>query len=346
MPSDDGYGAIEARWGFIIPEDYRRMELAGFFDHKSPHYISLSDVEWLRLADISSRGPMGLEIDGLVPFAMEGGGSTWSWMRDQTIDGLTPIAHCPRDDERAEIFAPDFTSALYRLILQDLRGTWLIGDDDIQTPADATLRFRRYVRELEPFFKPHWTARLNELLKRPFQKMDDGYTGVMRGPELRAILAELNFKELGLQFYHYTQDKDDEQALPGHLSGYFRSYRIFASQFTPADIFSREALLALSLSEPLPVVDPLSPRDKFTLTKDSDSAPTPIFFHYFPTTYFDRTRLKPLNLISPATVSVTVPVESTQFFLDYLAAIEPRRAFYIYRDDEFIPVRTFLNTAA
>ena len=337
----DSYPAIQSRWNFAVPEEYRRMQQSGFFDHTHPHYIELSDVEWFALDHIAGYKPMDFQIAGLVPFAMEASASTWTWMRNKPIHGQTRIAHCPHDEGIAEVFAPDFNSCVYRLILQDLRSTWLIGNhNDIATPDDATRAFRRYARDLEPYFNPKWTARLDELLKRPFREMPDTCIGLMGGPELQSILAEdLDFEELDLQFYHYELD---ENPMSKHLSGYFRSYQIFASHFTPAEVLDPAKLHSLNLAEPVPVIGPQSPCTRFTLNRDFGGTATPIYFYYYPTTSFNPAKLRPFNLVSPACISVKVPIESTTFFLDYLRAIEDRRAFYIFVGEELIPLQTFL----
>ncbi len=139
----DQYEQVEQKYGLVLPEAYRSMCAAGWFDVKSDNYFWLYDAEWVPLTEILNYQPEEYHKPGFVPFASEGDGSHWCWW---------PSAHpetvvlCPRDCGEGEFYAPSFTGFLYRRLL----------DYASYVPLEEEQEARQYLRD--------WSARLSTYL--------------------------------------------------------------------------------------------------------------------------------------------------------------------------------------
>ncbi|MHC5068780.1 MAG: hypothetical protein ACYTF0_09360, partial [Planctomycetota bacterium] len=115
--------------------------------------------------------------------------------------GPAPIVYCPDEDEVAHFCAPDFTSWLYRLMLEELACTGLTEHIDVRQSRDV---LAAYSQALSDSFHPAWNDRLDNLLARPYRIDANDYHGVLDENELRAILSEdLAWPRLDEEFEHY-----------------------------------------------------------------------------------------------------------------------------------------------
>jgi hypothetical protein len=109
-----------------------------------PDYIWLPDVEWLSLEDIRDyQFPKYLNVQILLlPFAEDAAGSPYCFMIGRS-DGM-PVIWCASDCPKTEIYAPDFSAAVFRSLLgqatQWLDLEWLESERKIARNSITQLR--------------------------------------------------------------------------------------------------------------------------------------------------------------------------------------------------------------
>lgn len=158
MKMNDLYASIEAKYGFAIPEEYRRMERLGWFDPKNRDtYLWIFETEWLRPEEILEYEPLEHYKPGFVPFAFDGGGSHWCWWPAEGV-----VVYCPHDYELGEVDAPDLLSSMYRRTLEYAAGGF---EQDEETEARAYLK--DWAERLNTFFPSAWISTLNEIAAAP-----------------------------------------------------------------------------------------------------------------------------------------------------------------------------------
>lgn len=161
------YRAIADRYGFSLPEDYRRLEARGLLQLTAPahasaftqpgSYLWLPDMEWLTPQAIADFKFEDYHLPGFVPFACTASGDHWCWQPARTDQHGTPVLCCPHDDYFATVYAPNFAAALYRQTLAVCH----------ETDLDAPAFLRRWAIDLANLLRPEWTARLQELAASP-----------------------------------------------------------------------------------------------------------------------------------------------------------------------------------
>jgi hypothetical protein len=161
------YKAIEDRYGFPVPDDYRRLDSRGLLTlsasaHASAFttlgsYLWLPDMEWYSLGDIAQFEFESYHKPGFVPFAFTAGGDHWCWQLDHTDERGTRVVCCHHDYELATVYAPNFAGALYRQTLA-------ISDE---TELDVPAFLCRWAADLADIFSPQWCEHLRELAQRP-----------------------------------------------------------------------------------------------------------------------------------------------------------------------------------
>lgn len=161
------YRAIADRYGFSLPEDYRRLEARGLLHlSKSAHasaftrpgsYLWLPDMEWLSLEAIAEFQFEAYCLPGFVPFAFTAGGDHWCWQPGYTSAHGTRVVYCPHDNFLATVYAPQFAGAVYRQALA------ICSETDLDAPAFL----RRWAADLSDLFPARWRTRLLELAESP-----------------------------------------------------------------------------------------------------------------------------------------------------------------------------------
>ena len=169
--SDALYNAIEARYRFVVPDEYRRLAARGLFTISTPahasvfyrpgSYLWLHDMEWYALQDIVDFKFQPYHLPGFVPFAFTAGGDCWCWQPTQTDRRGTRVLCCHHDYEFATVYAPNFHTAMYRQILDFCHSS---GDDG---DIDASAFLRRWATDLADVFPAPWCARLHQLAGAP-----------------------------------------------------------------------------------------------------------------------------------------------------------------------------------
>jgi hypothetical protein len=157
--------------GFHVPQVYAALFDAGRFDYWGVPYGSMSDAQrearyaerrrqvlWLDGIEWDlERSPAAIAaapeaedtLPGLVRFAGNGAGDSYSWYLPWQEGEEPPVLLCPHDLTVADYFAPDFARALERLWL--LHGAWHEGSPREHVLADL----RAWLDIIAPHLDPH-----------------------------------------------------------------------------------------------------------------------------------------------------------------------------------------------
>ena len=169
------YAAIEAKYGFAIPEDYRRMERDGFFDLKNDAtYLLIHEMEWLRPDEILAHKPADYHKPGFIPFAFTGGGDEWCW--------------CPAMDPKAVVSCPrrqlrHVRRPRLRLDLCAVRRCPSSNDSTPRPSFAATTPPARFTR-----YFPAWIESLCRLRRLPSSSLTKGNsTGPADAPRSHVV---------------------------------------------------------------------------------------------------------------------------------------------------------------
>jgi hypothetical protein len=172
----DVYAAIEAKHGFAIPAEYRRIVAAGYFDLRhpgkyydpanEPTYLWVPEAEWLLPQKILAHKPESFEKPGFVPFAFTGAGDHWCWWPSQDTGA---VVLCPHDEATGVFDAPSFLASIYRRFLDYALAD--IGEDE---EAEARRHFAHWASQLEGHFPQQWITTLTSLVTAPANRWQQG----------------------------------------------------------------------------------------------------------------------------------------------------------------------------
>jgi len=165
MSNEHLYTAISQRFGFSLPDEYRRLESRGLLTLTAPAhasqftkpgtYLWLNEMEWYSLEKIAEFKFWPDQLPGFVPFAFTGGGDDWCWQPEFTDSRGTRVVCCWHDSNMATVYAPDFASALFRQVIEFCSTT---DDDELDVPAFL----RRWAIDLAPIFPTRWCEQLRQ----------------------------------------------------------------------------------------------------------------------------------------------------------------------------------------
>lgn len=168
MSDEAIYSVIAQRYRFSLPAEYRQLESRGLLTLPGPAhaseftapgtYLWLNDMEWYPLNKIANFEFEPDCLPGFVPFAFTGAGDFWCWQPEFTDGNGTRVVCCYRDSYDARIYAPNFSSALFRQILE------FCNYDDHKDDARDFLR--RWAVDLAPIFSARWQELLHKLASR------------------------------------------------------------------------------------------------------------------------------------------------------------------------------------
>jgi hypothetical protein len=195
----DDYEIIEARYHFRFPPLYRELQVAGCFDYTRPEkYIEFTDHQWKSLQAIARHEFCEWQTftrTFFVPFSHSARRDEWGWRLDWITLEEPAIVFCERGPE-GKGFAPDFRAFLYRMLLEEFSGTWVV-----ERPEDdkGKAKIRRAVATICPHLPGAWVKRIDELSRQPW------YTD--KGGAIRAYpRAECNrIIEQDLAFHHLDE---------------------------------------------------------------------------------------------------------------------------------------------
>ena len=160
------YNQIEARYGFCIPEAYRRLEANGWlsWSEKNPDYLWLDDGEWLTPDQILNYKFQEYHKDGFIPFAFTGGGDLWCWHPGWNANGITPVVFCPRDSYDGNRYAPNFLGWVFRTIVEFASSAKCFSEE-----VEAKKHFARWRKDVAPLLPEAWAAVVRDLGQKPMR---------------------------------------------------------------------------------------------------------------------------------------------------------------------------------
>lgn len=197
----DTITSIRCRYGFDLPELYRKLLAKGHFAPKPwENYLNLHECEWLSLEEIAAYEFLDFQITsdgGFVPFGITARRDEYCWRIDWATEAEPPIVFCGRG-ESGFGYAPHFQGFLYRQALEEFAG---YGGPENEKGL-ATLQ--RTVGILAPYLASPWAGQLRELADRRFAEWKMGKRGevyLLAKDELEAVIAEqLPFSHLNERF--------------------------------------------------------------------------------------------------------------------------------------------------
>jgi hypothetical protein len=167
------YGIIEARYGFLLPDEYREMRRRGWIGGTyESDFLGPINAEWLSLEEIADYD-FGRDVkEGarppVVPFAMDGGHNPWCWFPARATDGGVPIAFCYFGDcSEARLDSPSFLGFCYRQLLD-----YLSQGDYVPKGGDPQY-IERWRNDWSTLFPPSWRQVLSEVTPTPSVEWDD-----------------------------------------------------------------------------------------------------------------------------------------------------------------------------
>ena len=146
------YDKIHQRFGFSLPDEYRSMERAGFFDaKKEATYLWVPEAEWLSPREILKFEFEEYHKPGFIPFAFTGASDHWCWW---PAEHESAVVLCPHDSIEASFDAPSFVGSLYRRILDYCLSFELDEEKEVRE------RLVGWGKTLMPYFPSRWTETL------------------------------------------------------------------------------------------------------------------------------------------------------------------------------------------
>jgi len=113
--------AIESRFGIKLPSLYRELAENERLDYRGKNFYEMPDCLWLTPKELAKfkwekfRKP----VDGLVPFATNGGGDYFCWYLPEVgLDGEPVVMECAHDCYDGRWFAPSMAGCVYRQTLE------------------------------------------------------------------------------------------------------------------------------------------------------------------------------------------------------------------------------------
>lgn len=195
------YDLIAARYGFVLPPLYRELQAAGCFDYKQPDkYIEFTDHQWLSLESIASHEFCKWQTNlqrFLVPFSHSARRDEWGWRLDWMSGEEPAIVFCERG-LTGEGFAPNFRGFLYRMLLEEFSGTWVVENPEDE---EGKAKIRRAVDVVCPRLPQEWAQRIEGVSRLPWYIDEDKTVCVYPRAECDRIVAmDLAFPHLDEAF--------------------------------------------------------------------------------------------------------------------------------------------------
>jgi len=193
------FDKIKKRFRFDVPKEYRAMHKDGLLDMgKLKKCLYLSDTDWFdpeQILDFEKTND--IMSDDFIPFADNASSDVWCWNRKWATKGEPLVAFCPHDDTRGKIFAPDFVSCVYRLMVEEMAHTHLV-ERVVMHSRELPKLFKRYAGSLSKYLKPEWTKTLKSLSDKPVREVYENEYGFLTDAEVKKILKrDIGYKRQG-----------------------------------------------------------------------------------------------------------------------------------------------------
>ncbi len=151
--------AFLQRFDFTAPVEF--LALAG--GSECSVLPVLPEFHWLSADEVAGFRFLEHQWPDFVPFARSTRGHLWCWCPESGSGGKVPVGVCPLDCEEGEIYAPDFSCALFRLICDGARH---LSEVPAGISAAATL-LRESAALTVPGWPEEWRAWLRRMAENP-----------------------------------------------------------------------------------------------------------------------------------------------------------------------------------
>lgn len=226
ISSRDYFAEIRAATGFAIPPEFIKLENAGLlrfgenYEHWRANWKQIcttrppalvcapwyARVEWYTPEEMARwKVPDYWIPRPIIAFAGNGIGDNWCWFPEMTDDLGTRVVFCAHDENDAEIYAANFQSFLYRIVLESFA---YVAPDGV-ADFDGESGYRRYlelnVNVLESTLRPEWVGTLRALLAKDFvvREDDDQVLCLLNQRELKELHAQhILVRDVGQHFEH------------------------------------------------------------------------------------------------------------------------------------------------
>jgi hypothetical protein len=181
----------------LLPKTYRRMQEDGVLDWTTPRGIQFSPVQWLSQEKILQYA-VEETTPVLLPFASTPGNDFWCWYRGWEINGAMPVVFASHYTDDVMGYAPDFAGCLYRMLLEEMTASRLVGEM-VATPKELPDLFQRYTENIAPYLPREWGYMLQSLniSHRPVIHAGENMYGILYPEETERIIAhDLSFSGL------------------------------------------------------------------------------------------------------------------------------------------------------
>ncbi len=186
---------------FSLPHSFFRLHEDGCCDPHNEMHIQFTDMLWLTPEQMENWTFDKRSIDGFIPFAQTLNHDCWCFAPHIDSNAPAPVAFCPEEDEVAVLYAPDFASFLYRMMLDEMASTYLVARESF---AEASYLIRNYALQVCTYLPTAWAERLTDLAERQLCETDDvNFYGMLSQDELEQIIAEdISYDRLDEEFEH------------------------------------------------------------------------------------------------------------------------------------------------
>ncbi len=144
-----------------LPSEFLTIHRSGILEPGTG--VRLSEFRWLTLSEISSFQRPYYLSERLVPFAISPACDYFGWWKSADGSSYESVIWSPHDCDDAEVYSPDFTGFLYRIILNDLSDCWFAGQDNCGLDEVWTI-MRRNVDRVTPFLPSTWSKSLADIV--------------------------------------------------------------------------------------------------------------------------------------------------------------------------------------
>lgn len=161
---------------FIFPREYIYIDEQGWadgnnfidVDNVKQKYLWMNSMEWFTINKIKEI--LRSENTLLIPFAQNGRGDNWSWMKQDNVEDC-PVLLVLHEEERAIYYAPNFKTALFRQILDFCSEGGFYSSEEKKSRSDMDIVLaKKYLKEwcvrMGNIFPEEYINLINNFIKR------------------------------------------------------------------------------------------------------------------------------------------------------------------------------------
>ncbi|TVR14548.1 MAG: hypothetical protein EA401_04270 [Planctomycetota bacterium] len=190
-------------YGGLPPQSWQQALNSGWCDPHHPHYLQVSDLQWLSPEAILAYRFPDDQVPGLIPFAVTSNDDRWCWYRPWKHAGGLPVVYCPHEDEVAYAYAPDFASWVFRMVVEEYACTCLT---EYHSPGRSLAILGDYATMVRPLMNETFAEILQHIAGQPLQELENGYFGTITADQAQAIISEqfADWPDFDREFEQFT----------------------------------------------------------------------------------------------------------------------------------------------